>query len=357
LAILAVVYGHAAGDIFSDSGPYPSTFLRDLGQYGGFGVDIFFALSGFLITSRLIRESNQNGSINLRSFYVRRAFRILPASWAYLIVISILCISGVMSQPFWSILACLLLCRNYFPMQRPSGEYPGLYTGHFWSLAVEEHFYLFWPFLLSRMRMEKATAFAIAAAAGFTMWSISDGYFHLSAHVFPSSGPLWRTDTKVQEILWGCVSALLYPKIKQMDSRLKVARYWYVLPLFGALLVSRVSVWFPLLLVAVPLTIAATVANPTTPFGRLLDSAPLRWVGRVSYSLYLWQQLAIQSPVAPGLAHMQETLLIYPIILMLAIGSYYVIERPLIRFGHKLAGQSEDRGRKSSVLHPQHSPY
>jgi hypothetical protein len=140
-------------------------------------VDIFFALSGFLITSRLIRESDQNGAISLRSFYIRRAFRILPASWTYLIVIAILCISGVMNQPVWSILACLLLCRNYFPMQKPSGEYPGLYTGHFWSLAVEEHFYLFWPFLLSRMRMEKATRFAIAAATGFTVWSISDGYF------------------------------------------------------------------------------------------------------------------------------------------------------------------------------------
>ncbi len=338
LAILAVVYGHSSEALFSDSGPHPSGFLRDLGQYGGFGVDIFFALSGFLITSRLIRESTQSGSISLRSFYIKRAFRILPASWAYLIVIAILCIIGVLNQPIWAIPACLLLCRNYFPMQNASGEYVGQYTGHFWSLAIEEHFYFLWPFLLSRMRMEKATKFAIAAATGFTLWSISDGHFHISAHVFPLSGSAWRTDTKVQEILWGGVSALLYPKIKQVASRLNLARHWYALPaVIGAMLVSRVPVLHHLLLVAVPLAIAATVANPATPFGRFLDIAPLRWIGRVSYSIYLWQQLLIQSPMAPGLAGMQKTLVIYPIVLMAALVSYYFIERPLTRFGHKLA--------------------
>ncbi len=106
---------------------------------GKLGVDIFFGLSGFLITALLLNERAQTGRIDLAAFYKRRAFRILPPALVFLAAVGI----GGLFKTRLELAATLLFFRNYLPIQH--GSYA---TGHLWSLAVEEHFYMLWPGLL-----------------------------------------------------------------------------------------------------------------------------------------------------------------------------------------------------------------
>ena len=149
IAIAAVAIHHIGRGFYTSEDAYASSITR----YGAFGVDIFFGLSGLLITKLLLDEwrgsssnssgtagrDSKNSSFDLRGFYVRRAFRILPPYLAYLLVCTV---AGLWRSP-WEAAGCLLFFRNYVP-----DHLVGDATQHLWSLAVEEHFYLLWPGLL-----------------------------------------------------------------------------------------------------------------------------------------------------------------------------------------------------------------
>src|SRR5262249_22149765 len=109
--------------------------------YGRMGVDLFFAISGFLITYRLITEYQSSGRIALKNFYIRRVFRILPPAFLYLSVIALLTMFGVLRVRSTGILAAVFFLTNY--VNPAISDFS--FVAHFWSLSVEEHFYLLWP--------------------------------------------------------------------------------------------------------------------------------------------------------------------------------------------------------------------
>src|SRR5215218_6546752 len=123
----------------------------ELAAYGGLGVDIFFGLSGLLITTLLLEEARSTGSMQLGQFYIRRAFRILPAYLLFLVGYTL--IRGWRSA--WEAISCLLFFRNY-----ASDAVTDTGSLHLWSLAVEEHFYLIWPGLLVWMGVKRAKVWA-----------------------------------------------------------------------------------------------------------------------------------------------------------------------------------------------------
>jgi peptidoglycan/LPS O-acetylase OafA/YrhL len=128
IAILWVMEGHSK--VWSHGG-ISNEWVRDTGYRG---VQLFFALSGFLICTRLLREETRFGGISLRSFYTRRVFRIQPAAMTFLLVVVLLGVVGVLPQ-FWpGIVGAALMVRNIWPTNLAPGYW---YTSHFWSLAVE----------------------------------------------------------------------------------------------------------------------------------------------------------------------------------------------------------------------------
>lgn len=154
IAILGVLGGH--------NQPWKlAEILHGKFPFGGQrGVELFFALSGFLICTRLLKEEQQFGAISLRSFYTRRIFRIQPAALTFLLVLSLLMLSGLV-KPAWSaVLASVLMLRNIFPMHTPSWE-----TAHFWSLATEEHFYLLLPGFLVLCKRHRLLIMSLLVAA------------------------------------------------------------------------------------------------------------------------------------------------------------------------------------------------
>src|SRR5947209_3439497 len=109
-----------------------------LGAYGSLGVFIFFVLSGYLITNLLLREYQRTSTISLRDFYLRRAFRIFPAAFVFLVVVIVL----YRHQMTWFHVAAAVLYVANMDITRP------WIFGHLWSLSIEEQFYLLWPFAL-----------------------------------------------------------------------------------------------------------------------------------------------------------------------------------------------------------------
>jgi peptidoglycan/LPS O-acetylase OafA/YrhL len=293
-------------------------YLRPWTQTGRHGVTVFFVLSGFLITSNLIAEPT-----NLRKFYIRRFFRLMPAAWAFLIVLALLADHTGVHLTSWSdIQACLLFYRNF------TGPVQGTTAGHFWSLSIEEQFYLVWPFLLLVIGVRRSRWIASAAAGGiaFFRWGM---WQHYQDNLLAN-----RTEVRADAILVGCLLALL---LSNPTTHERAARWskWGAVPAFSGLILAIMychllqPLWES---ICIAVLLLATMLHPDSAGSQILSWKPLAWLGTVSYSLYLWQELFVGFSASPLIL----TLSVSVALPLFAMSSYYLIERPSIRLGHRL---------------------
>ncbi len=311
---------------------------------GHLGVDIFFGLSGYLITALLLAEHEQAGEINLKAFYRRRIFRILPPALVYLAIVGL---AGLYKSG-WEVAACLFFFRNYLPDAR--GSY---ITIHLWSLAVEEHFYMLWPGALVLVGIKKMTnwiSYAAFAIAFWRIWGAADLSFAITG--VPE---LQRTDFRLDSLLWGCAVAFI---MQHPPSRARLAatlRPWTWALMALAVIIPNVishsqnAALAPLLIIAtvttpllIPFILAGTVLHPQWLLSRFLELPLLRWMGRLSYSLYIWQELFLLG----GKFHAASVWVNLASTLIAACISYYLIEKPCIAWGRR---QSYDTRRKLDV--------
>jgi peptidoglycan/LPS O-acetylase OafA/YrhL len=310
IAILLVLFDHTQDSLLH-------RYLRPWTQTGQHGVLIFFVLSGYLITSNLLKSS-----IDLKSFYIRRFFRLMPAAWTFLATLLLLdFFFGARLTHRGDIAACLLFFRNYYPQTQANVD------GHFWSLSIEEQFYLIWPtiLLLTGFRWSRWLAAAGILGCAAYRWIFWAHY---------STGTIsWYTQFHVDALLSGCLVALL---LNQPRNRPWLTRWsrLLALPAFVVLLYCIARVSGMSLLVespAVALLIVGPVLYPQSVPARLLSFRPLALLGVISYSVYLWQELFM------GFHSIIACCFILPV----AICSYLLIERPLTRFGHGITRKNE----------------
>lgn len=332
ISVLAVIYYHSL-----HNGLRPGTWSYRLAIHGCLGVDMFFAISGFLICGKLLNELNQTQTISLKRFYLRRFFRIMPPLWTYLAVLAILTLAGWISVNNWEFGSSLFFVRNYLPTYRH--EVLGQYTAHFWSLAVEEHFYLLVPvamFCFGRKLRRFAWCILLAALCVFVWRSID--VVHPWLMPFGASANE-KTDTRIDALLWGCLAALVYPKIACWLKSRSWRNVW--LPL-AVVLAGAVRLHIPgitlLEAVSFPALLMSTASFPDSVVSRILEWPLLRWIGRLSYSLYIWQQLVIFPAVVPHspISAIQQVPLNLALLFVVASASYYFIEKPAIRLGRRL---------------------
>ena len=312
---------------------------------GGFlGVDVFFVLSGFLITSLLLEEHARAGRVSLRGFYTRRALRLLPALAPVVVVGGSATIAW---SPDWDsigfVLSVLFYVANWALV---AGHSHGLLV-HTWSLAIEEQFYILWPvgllLLLRVTRRRILLALLLAAAAplavAYRFWTVvptaSD---HLRLYV--------GLDTHADPLLIGCTLGLfchsaLFKRTRAAAIGWNVAGVVAVPVLVTLFLWSRfpidyafasVSTWTAL---ATAVLIAATLA-PGSPFAWLLAQRPLTWIGKRSYALYLWHYpvffVAVPDWLDVPKADLLTVVAAWAIAFTLAAASFRYIEAPALRW-------------------------
>lgn len=323
----------------------PGNALQGLAVYGGIAVHVFFALSGFLITDRLIEEQLRTGAIDLRAFYIRRAFRILPAALTYLAFISLLGFAfRLIPLSAGQIGSAALFFRNYWvePADR------SWHTGHYWSLSVEEHFYLLWPVLLAWAGVRRARWLVPVLACVFASWRALDTHFGWLAAVHPGWRDLvQRTDYRMDGLLWGCAAAFVWRHEPAREWLRRKGRAEYALVAFA---VVALCLWLKppgyvaMLAMLLPVPLLFTAANPRGWFGDFLERPVVAWLGRLSYSVYLWQMLFLPAYGIPVSLGWLQSL---PVNLAMALGcaclSYYLVERPLRRIGVRLAAPKAKR--------------
>lgn len=317
---------------------------------GNAGVDIFFILSGFLITSLLIEEWNRTGHLSLTKFYLRRALRLLPALFALLIFVQVYSLVAIRGARFWQVekasTAVLFYVGNW--MQSLSLLDMGSLS-HTWSLSIEEQFYLVWPLLLLvllRKRLRGLSIFWIVLSTivlltvrRVLMW---DGSPYMAGRIY------YGTDTRADELLAGCATAFfLYAGVAAPNKVKAWARN--IVPLAVIFLVAIIfrpvssavmcKYGWTGLEISVALILVFLVTSDRTPMHRLMELAPIVWVGRISYALYLWH-FPILTHV--GGWHALGKLAVpvgFVLTFAAASASYYFVETPFLRRKAKLEPQ------------------
>jgi peptidoglycan/LPS O-acetylase OafA/YrhL len=335
--------------------PVFGALLQWMSDAGEVGVELFFAISGLLICSRLLEEEAQFGQICLKSFYLRRCFRILPAAIFYLLVIAILAAFHIIPLLPLDWFGSLFFFRNYAMVLESMHHSPlalHWYTGHFWSLSMEEHFYLVLPGVLVIFRKTRRWVLS-----GFVIAVALRRFF--VAHIMHNDSLInFRTDTHVDALFIPALMALLlYPLLRSQIARRWIPAWFFpiFLTLEIILLFNRVPFVSTLQATVIPLLILSTVLHPGSIPGRVLEMKPVCWIGWISYSLYLWQQLFfgsrfVNSP--PQLATLREWPVSFVALLACAAFSYYLVEKPLIRLGHRLArAATNNHGAKRPPFH------
>jgi peptidoglycan/LPS O-acetylase OafA/YrhL len=319
------------------------------GVPGGFGVTVFFFLSGFLITTLMRLERQTSGTVNLRHFYLRRALRILPPFYLILLVAAVLTTTRVLPGELRSdaILAQSLHVSNYWFIFRggdgtPAGTVP------YWSLAVEEHFYVLFPLLyltLSRVMSTRAQARVIWALCAFIcVWRC---VLVLGVGV-PEDRTYMASDTRFDSIFFGCALAIgANPLLDRLPLGEQVWK-WVVLP--AALIVLIVTFeyrapWFretiryTLQGVALTPVFITAVRFPTWLPYRFLNLRPVAFFGVLSYVLYLVHQVVLYALAyqLPGLSGFARALLALAGSVLIAVVIHFLVEKPAARIRKRLA--------------------
>ena len=321
-AIALVLFGHLGQ--FSLRQPTPWT------AFAKTGVLLFFVLSGFLITSLLCAEDRIFGRVDLRKFYGRRALRLLPAAWLMIGVVVILKLTQlVVDESWWGVLASLSYVRNIFGR--------GTSLAHLWSLSLEEQFYFVWPVLfvvLPRHRLQVAigvtAASALSRAVGiaFQLQDVGSGVFYLR--------PWYRFDS----IMAGSILALILARTPTVLSSPRRWFVWFAHPASGIALlcgfglmegVPSIMPWaLSFQTLGCVALVASLLVHPESVMRRLLRLRPLAWLGRFSYSLYLWQQIFIVTKI-PDWGLIRRPVVDVLASIVCALISWHFVEQPFLR--------------------------
>ncbi|MDQ0315980.1 peptidoglycan/LPS O-acetylase OafA/YrhL [Amorphus orientalis] len=270
---------------------------------GGLGVTVFFFISGFLITNLMISEAVQTGRTAIGKFYVRRYLRLAPELYFYVLV-CLLASALFFRVETGEIVAAALYVMNYFRLfaeADSSGPINPFVLGHLWSLAVEEHFYLVFPLLFAALfRRPKALLAALIAICGaaVVVRAVAFGVF---GNVDYTS---FASDARIDSIIYGCLLALglRHPSGASFAERVgKSPVLLAALALMLATLLFRDDTFravfrYSLQGVALFVGVAALYTNALGTFAvTILELGPLRFLGRISYGMYLWHFLPVQA--------------------------------------------------------------
>lgn len=335
ISIILVLMGHAGIPFF---------------QGGIIGVDIFFVLSGFLITSLLIKEFNESNDVNLKYFYLRRLLRLAPALIVLLLVLLLGCI--LLLDHTKTISYCIDAVITVFYMTnwaRAFDIHPPSLLGHTWSLSIEEQFYILWPItiiaLLKKVKNRKLLAIIICSAALFS-WSLR---IYMASKGVMYDRLYNGLDTRADSLLTGCTLSILlsFNLISNNTMRFFKTYYSYIsIVSIAALVLIIISLsgnnllmyyyGFAITEISVAILILYIFTNHKSQLNSILSLSSLVWIGKLSYGIYLWHY-----PIFLFLNYLNLSKLFVIICGTLltfisASFSFYLIELPFLKFKRRI---------------------
>ncbi len=296
---------------------------------GAFGVNVFFVISGLLITTLLLQEEEKNHHVSLKNFYIRRTLRIFPAYYFMLLVYFVAQLAGFMKLKNVSWLTSITYTTYFYPDTN-------WLTVHTWSLSVEEHFYLFWPLIFrAGDKLRKNIALWIILAVPV---------IRLVKYIYNIG---WIYDeslfTRIDAIALGCFVALYKDEIMRLlENKWKPLFYGsliilWLLPPFEYL-INKIGLNYLLIPfgtthgtignILIAIIILFSVYKSNGIWFKMLNSRLLNYIGLLSYSLYLWQQLFTLNRPSLWVTKFPQNLVF---ITLAALFSYYAIEKPFLK--------------------------
>jgi len=304
---------------------------------GSLGVDIFFVLSGFLITCLLLEEWTRTGDISLRHFYWRRFWRLVPA---FLLVTGVLLVlsdvafsAAEATSTRRAIPVALLYLTDFLASFSPATSLGAL--RHTWSLAIEEHFYLLWPPILLLLLKSDLSKRNLLILTGSLALAVSSHRAFLFASGLSPARTYYAFDTRADALLIGCATgmAVTWGLVQSRNLFTILAVALMALCVIGTDFASPVmhEGGFTIFAAATALLLINLVLDTRGVFKSCLELRPLVWVGKISYGVYLWHY-----PVFKAVSYLNTA---WPFKLAVALSgtfaiasaSFYVIEKPLLR--------------------------
>jgi peptidoglycan/LPS O-acetylase OafA/YrhL len=323
-SIVLVLLGHLSGTrgfVHLDLG---------VGDYAHLGVVVFFIISGFLITRLMISEHRKTGSVSLKLFYARRALRLFPAAYVFIACVCLLWYAGLVQMHPTDIWHAVTYTVNYLPQR-------SWQIGHLWSLSVEEQFYFVWPVtfvLLGPRRAGWAAAGAIlfGPVARAAAWMFLRGTPYRDLEMFPMVA---------DSIAIGCLLALASGWLESKSWYLRLFQPAYSVALLVLILVlNRYQAYTvdsvlgtSILNLSLAILIHRCVYISEGTIGQILNWKPLAFIGVLSYSLYLWQQLFLNRASS---AWENAFPLNIAFAVAAALASYFLLEKPLLKLRSRL---------------------
>lgn len=341
VSIIMVLLGHSQETL---PAALQNNYFFSVIANSALGVNVFFVISGYLITRLLIVEKDKKGEVSLKHFYLRRIFRIFPLFYLYLLVILMLKIWAIPDivnsyQAFFFAGAFLwnsILLLGYNP--GPNGTW---FLGHFWTLAMEEQFYLVWPFMFKfigdRLKLTKVVLIIILSMPFLRVLT----YFALPV-ARPQIGLMLVTGGDA--ILIGCLGALAEAEANFSDRYFRYIKNNYLVVAAVLFMLILHPLIFHYLKGGYSLLIGTTLNNVAvllflfwciyvpSKFSNLLNSGWMIWIGVLSYSLYIWQQLFLTPKIDIWINKFPQNFIV---VFVAAWLSYNIIEKPILKLKNR----------------------
>ena len=336
LSILMVLLGHGM-----ETMPPALTnnyFFAVIGN-SGVGVNIFFVISGYLITKLLMIEKDKKGEVSLKHFYLRRAFRIFPLFYLYLLVIlalKIWAIPDIVNSYRAFFFAGAFLWNSILVLGYNPGPKGTWFLGHFWTLAMEEQFYLVWPLMFTWIG-NRVTLTKVVLVIIIIMPFVRVLTYFLIPVARPQLGLMLVTGGDA--ILFGCSGALIEAQKNFREKYLPYIQnnFFVVFAVIFILVLNPLLMYYLKggysLLLGLTLNNAAILLfvfwsmYTNTAFSRLLNNKALMWIGVLSYSIYIWQQLFLTPKIDIWFNKFPQNLVVVFVVAWL---SYTLVEKPIL---------------------------
>ncbi len=313
---------------------------------GGFlGVDVFFVLSGFLITSILLSEYEKTSTISLKKFYIRRCLRLIPAFWLFLICLYLF--GSFLLPEFqaglvyggYDFIYAITYTMNWFSASNHGFDSN---LNHAWSLSIEEQFYIIWSVVLFKVFSEKRKHKQILfLTLGFVaVLCISRALRGLLGTDMRTL--YYSTDTRIDSLLIGCAASMIF--IWKMVPVRELKSFWFktlcVVSVIGSLIIlfgmshedlELYVIGLPIFNLSVAVMLYWLVSRQETLVHKILKTRILRWIGNISYGLYLWHYLMYEYAKKEFATSGSQILVGMTLAFAIAATSYYLVEKPFLR--------------------------